>query len=69
MATAVSQLESRERVCPECGKTFIMAPYHTYKITTRGYTEYYCRYNCYRKVQKEQEVKKGGNKRGEKVLY
>lgn len=57
-----SSLKGSERVCPECGKTFIMAPYHTYKITVRGYTSYYCRYSCYRKAQKEREeqlAKKG----------
>lgn len=59
MVKIKSSLESSERVCPVCGKTFILAPQHAYKLAFRGYTTYYCRYNCYRKEQKEREAKSG----------
>ena len=63
MARIKTPLESSERVCPVCGTTFIMAPQHTYKLTINQKVEYYCRYNCYRKVQKEQEAKKADKRR------
>ena len=39
--------------CARCGKEFIPAPLHVYKIDNR----FYCRYNCYNAVLNEREEK------------
>ena len=42
-----------ERVCARCGKKFIIAPYHIYKLGRRVY----CSYGCYRPAKEEAEAK------------
>lgn len=37
------------RQCFRCGKMFIPAAEHLYKITKYGKTNYYCSYTCWRK--------------------
>lgn len=51
--------------CPICGKEFIPAPQHIYKMKTNGgYTKLLCSYHCMRayeeKVEKERQKKKKG---------
>lgn len=52
--------------CPVCGKQFIPAPIHVYKmdVVYKGVRKrkYYCGWNCYRTVQKKKEEKKRGRK-------
>ena len=42
-----------ERECSRCGKKFIIAPYHVYKLGRRVY----CSYGCYRPAKEEAEAK------------
>ena len=53
----------RVLVCPVCGKKFVPASMHIYKVQTN----LVCSWGCQRKVEKEQEArkKKGGKKRVE----
>lgn len=37
------------KICKRCGKMFIPAPQHLYKIQKDGKSNYYCSYNCWRK--------------------
>ena len=53
----------KERICPVCGKSFIVPVENTYKLTIKQTITHYCRYNCYRKAQREQEEKKVRKKR------
>lgn len=46
---------SRDRVCPVCGKRFLLPPENTYKLTVKGKRVDYCSYSCYRVIQKRQE--------------
>lgn len=45
----------RERVCPVCGKEFLVAPENVYRLLIKGNQIDYCSYTCYRVVQKEIE--------------
>lgn len=40
-----------ERVCAGCGKNFIVAAYHSYKLGSR----LYCSYTCYMKATRAKE--------------
>lgn len=44
---------ARELVCPVCGKTFILSPYHTYKV---GDT-FLCCHTCRNKYSREKPIK------------
>ena len=46
-----------ERVCPVCGKTFILKPLNIYKLYVKDELKHFCSYTCYRVVQKEREAK------------
>ena len=49
-----------ERVCPICGKQFIIHDLqdYTYKMTlNKKDIQYYCSWTCYRKAEKERESK------------
>lgn len=39
----------KTQLCKRCGKMFIPAPQHLYKLTHYNKTDYYCSYNCWRK--------------------
>lgn len=51
---------SVEKVCPVCGKHFIVSyvPDYAYKLNRVHKTLYYCSYTCFRKDQKEWEEQK-----------
>ena len=34
------------KVCPVCGKNFMPAPYHVYKISVNGSKRMVCSYRC-----------------------
>lgn len=42
-----------EIVCPVCGKTFIPAPMHIYKVRKSGYYWRVCTWGCQMKWEKE----------------
>ena len=44
--------------CPICGKSFVPAPYHVYKMFIKGSYRYLCSWSCYRKAEREKENKK-----------
>ena len=49
-----------EKKCETCGKTFIPAPYHRFKVAQDGKrAKYYCCYTCYL----HREIKKNKNKK------
>ncbi len=45
----------KERVCPVCGKNFVPAALHIYKVK---YNQLVCSYNCRCKYEKSEELKK-----------
>ena len=45
-----------ERVCPVCGKTFILKPLNIYKLYVKGELKHFCSYTCYRVVQRKKEA-------------
>lgn len=47
--------EHWERVCPVCGKEFIVPPFNVYKLHIKGIMHHYCSYTCFRKIQKKLE--------------
>jgi predicted RNA-binding Zn-ribbon protein involved in translation (DUF1610 family) len=42
-----------EKKCPICGKSFIAAPMHTYKVNNR----YVCSWGCVRTHEKKKGIK------------
>lgn len=54
-----------ETVCPICGKNFIVPPENTYWLySKRSITKvHFCRYSCYRKAQKQQQVPNEGKRK------
>lgn len=38
------------KICAKCGKSFIPASGHLYKLQKHGKLEYYCSYKCWRKA-------------------
>ena len=50
--------ENWERVCPVCGKSFIVPPLNVYKLQIKGIVYHYCSYTCYRTIQKKRERKR-----------
>lgn len=48
----VCETDMFERVCSRCGKLFIIAPYHVYKLGSRVF----CSYGCYTKACAEKEA-------------
>lgn len=46
----------KERICYECGKRFIPAPYHKY----RDEQKWFCKWTCYNiyKIRKEEQKKR-----------
>ena len=53
MTKARTQLE--ERICPECGKSFIFRDHWAYKIIKDKRVVNYCSWNCMRKNEKGQK--------------
>lgn len=49
------EAENWERVCPICGKHFLVPPLNVYKLTIKGITYHYCSYTCFRVEQKKKE--------------
>lgn len=47
-----------ERVCPVCGKRFLLPVSNLYKLTIRGKVEHYCSYTCYMAKKREKEGSK-----------
>lgn len=47
------------KTCEVCGKVFYRLDYvnYLYKLQFEGKMHFYCRYNCWRQAQKEQEKK------------
>lgn len=45
-----------EKVCPVCGKSFLVPPLNVYKLPNKkdGY-QHYCSYSCFRTEQKKRE--------------
>lgn len=41
--------------CPVCGKEFIPAPFHVYKVYTKGQYKLACSWNCVRKWEKKKK--------------
>ncbi|MBQ8649154.1 MAG: hypothetical protein IJ470_03700 [Clostridia bacterium] len=52
--------------CPICGKEFIPAPYHAYKIYQKGY-KLVCTYGCMRKWERQEENKNKKQQRRKKL--
>ena len=60
------------RVCPICGKSYIAAPYHRYKVFINRNLNLVCSYHCMLKgdAQHDEQLKqthrviKGGRKNG-----
>lgn len=48
----------RFKVCPVCGKEFILAPCNIYKLTIDGKIKHLCSWNCMRKLEREKEANK-----------
>ena len=48
-------LDGIVRICPICGKEFILPCENVYKLIIKGRTKHYCSYTCYRVAQKEIE--------------
>lgn len=48
--------------CPVCGKEFLPAGLHSYRIGTNTKPKLVCTYTCQRKWEQEQEKKKKRNK-------
>ena len=42
-----------ERLCFECGKSFIPAPEHIFKELRKGKTYWFCGYNCKCRFEKK----------------
>lgn len=36
-----------EKKCAKCGKVFIVAPQHVFKVYDKEHTKYYCSWTCY----------------------
>lgn len=53
-----------EKVCAHCGKKFIPAVEHRYKIKFNNHTYIMCSYSCYREIEKKIDK----NKKYRKVL-
>lgn len=48
----------REIICPVCGKTFIPAPYHVYRVKNRsGNRVLACSWGCVIRREREEEEK------------
>ena len=45
------ECDIHERVCAGCGKNFIVAAYHSYKLGAK----LYCSYTCYMKATRAKE--------------
>lgn len=43
--------------CPKCGKNFIPAPFHVYRITKKNGYIFYCSWTCY--LHRNDKKKKG----------
>lgn len=58
----------KEQKCPHCGKIFIAAPFHIYKVVESNETTLLCSYTCKLRyteqieAQREKENKKRYNK-------
>lgn len=51
------------RSCPVCGKEFLPAPQHVYKVDIkRGDIRYVCSYHCVRAHEKEKNRRKNKHK-------
>ena len=50
------------RVCPVCGKEFILPIENIYKLTIKGVRVDFCSYTCFRVEEKRQENAKKNNK-------
>lgn len=59
MNNNVTNIHITERKCPICGKNFIAAPYHQWKIGYYKRPKLVCSYSCMRKWEKEKL--KGGS--------
>ena len=53
MAGTRAQLE--ERICPECGKSFIFRDHWAYKAIKNKRVVNYCSWNCMRKNERKKE--------------
>lgn len=51
----------KERICYECKKKFLPAPYHIYRDERKWFCKWTC-YNAYKKRQEQGEEKKGSKK-------
>ena len=49
------EYENWERVCPVCGKHFIVPPLNVYKLHIKGIVYHFCSYKCFRVEQKKKE--------------
>ena len=48
-----------EKVCPTCGKVFLLPPLNVYKFADgKGNTMHYCSYSCFRVEQRKREDKR-----------
>ena len=57
MAQMTYEAVLREKKCKKCGRTFIAAPQHVYKVGSK----YYCSWTCYNH-RNDKEVKHENNK-------
>ena len=55
-----------EHKCPVCGKIYIPAAMHSWRIYKNNSYKLVCTYGCKRKFEKEQELLKAQKKRARK---
>lgn len=44
-------MSTKSKVCSECGKSFIPAALHMYKVTKNGKVTHQCSYTCWNKAK------------------